>query len=488
MKKITFLLSLIFYLGGFSQSNLEQEFLVSLNHKYSEDQTTISVYNKDREELIIVTTQKKSLLINVLDSTFQLKRTFEIDRPGKNDAMLLGILQKGDSLLITYSNKLFTGISSQYIDVITGSMYPNISGEKILYQQYLASEIIDNELYVLSIRDNKSDLYVYRFKSDQSMEIMAFPFGDTKFLDDKYEFYLYNLLKKGNLLMQKISDEGPSSIELVSRHNKVYFKENEIILTIDFFRNMTKFISLNLTDTTKIVKDFMQPLVVDNTTIPGSSNSFLYNNFLFQINVSSLQLALNIKSINDGELQKEFRFNLKDTLLLNNSTIMQHGVALDYDYIFFWEQNETRELTKSKQVLRKLGRSDVGINVYEYAGILDVTVGGVLDIIGGNSDYQYNPGFKLSMPPIGYYSALTYSLYKSLRSKTVQFHSLLSNQSFDRLDNSMDNSIFYSLFEILEEKKDIIYVEDFFRVKESYYILIYVKPEKKHNLIRLVPK
>ncbi|MCB0824503.1 MAG: hypothetical protein KDC09_17530, partial [Bacteroidales bacterium] len=71
---------------------------------------------------------------------------------------------------------------------------------------------------------------------------------------------------------------------------------------------------------------------------------------------------------------------------------------------------------------------------------------------------------------------------------TVQFHSLLSNQSFDRLDNSMDNSIFYSLFEILEEKKDIIYVEDFFRVKESYYILIYVKPEKKHNLIRLVPK
>lgn len=73
MKKITFLLSLIFYLGGFSQSNLEQEFLVSLNHKYSEDQTTISVYNEDREELIIVTTQKKSLLINVLDSTFQLK-------------------------------------------------------------------------------------------------------------------------------------------------------------------------------------------------------------------------------------------------------------------------------------------------------------------------------------------------------------------------------------------------------------------------------
>ncbi len=486
MKKITTVLFLLLTLHGFSQLYLKQEHLGSLNFKTKEDETTLDLYNEDQQELTLFTTQKKQLLVNILDRSFKLIRSFEVDRPGKNDANLMGALRAGDSILIVYSNKLFTGLSSQYINLKTGEMHPYIHEDKINYQRFLASEMINNVLYIVSIRDNQSDLYVYKIYPDRRMEIIPFAFGDKKFMDLTYDYYLYDLLEKGNVFMQKISREEPNGIAILSAQNKIYFHGDEIILTSDYFRHSTKYIRLNLADSTTLVKDFQQPEIERDITIPGHSNSYVFEGYISQISASALEMAVTVKSIYDSQLIRTFRVSLTDTMSLNNTGITQKGSA----YPLF--SKKERELKYTEQVLRKLGRSDIGIGVFDIGDSYEVTIGGIIEVthppVGFVVSPSAGPTMYTGMPDVGYYSATTYNLYSSLRTKSVHFHSLIEKETFEKIDIPFEDNMFDAVVKYIEMFSDNFFVEHIFKIKTDYYMLYYVKDEKKHNLVRLVPE
>jgi len=245
---------------------------------------------------------------------------------------------------------------------------------------------------------------------------------------------------------------------------KLYPQGNKIILTIDSSSALTQGLEIDLNSFEITEKVFLKP---DIGEVIGNSNSYLFQDKLFQINSSATQLILRIQDYNLKETAVEYRFNDKETADFKNSPfLIQTG------------NRPVRALKKSKKFLSRMRNKSAGITVYESENDFLVTIGGTNTVLSTESlifGSLFSAGSVLASGevyiPELYSDQIPQNVFfecrfdESLKPKNLNFYPLANDYIGRFLDENRSISVYHVV------KYQDFYLMSFYDAKEKQLIL-----------------
>jgi hypothetical protein len=246
-------------------------------------------------------------------------------------------------------------------------------------QTFLHGLTYKSQFYILSI-DLDAQLILYEFKGTEYTS-SSFDASHLKYAPDEmaYTYLINKALKSGSQgsigvsQLEILEENLPNSIELVSTEGKLIQRDDKLYLIVDLDDRRTDVIEISLTDKTMNITSFDQPYEDFDLTGTVKSNSYLHEDKLYQVMVSQDKMIMSIKDFASKQEIKRFEVYRNDEeISFSNTVITQLGGAYE-DY---------RELSKTKQLLRKMVHSFPGISVHKLDNQLEITVGGSKEVQG----------------------------------------------------------------------------------------------------------
>jgi len=216
------------------------------------------------------------------------------------------------------------------------------------------------------------------------------------------------------------------------------------------------------------------------------SNSYLYKNFLFQIKGCNEELQFSVIDLLTDSLIKGEKVTVEEEITFRNSPLFQEGGTTVF------VQGKKKELETTKQILKKIADSNIGIAVYETSDTLELTLGGYLEVkqnsFGG--PMVSTPGKTIStpsgtiyMPGYSYNPTMNgYNSYKNKRS--IYFKSLLNIADFEHLSGEAKRNAFDKIKDFNDFLGSNISSETVFRVEDYYVLGYYNALDKKYLLLK----
>jgi hypothetical protein len=314
-----------------------------------------------------------------LDQNMQIVDSLSYERPNKKVyTNMIGYNGDATHPRLFWSSSDYKAIFTQNFDFesrkITTQLYQMTFKDERVLQNFSEKGFF----YILTVVKNSNFLKLYAFDNEgktaeKTIDLAGFHFFKAY---DYKRTNLYGVLGE-NLLpfeapfsLQKISTDDPTSLTDSAKKRKCYSNSNEIIITIDSNIDYTQLIILNLTDftaTEKIIKKTNIPYYQFKSEI--NSNSFLFDNKVYQVKSSSDKLIVSLKDFDDN-LIKEYTVNADNPIDFKNSTILQEGGGF----------GGKRELENTSQFIRKVNNSNMGLSCYSIRNNTLITMGSVSEL------------------------------------------------------------------------------------------------------------
>lgn len=315
-------------------------------------------------------------------------------------------------------------------------------------EKFIQTVTIKNTCYLLSILRESSVLKVYKLNNIHSQKPYSIDLKNEFFLgSDNNRVSLYDLFRtRSNGIFvgtetDKIEEDTPNSIEVVSAEKKLYVIDGKIVFTFDNNRNVTQILTINPIDNSYDIKSFEKPLLKVELR-QKKSNSFISDDIIFTIASTNDSLGLKIQDFKSKQILKEFLVARVDTITFKNTPIIQEGGVYD----------KYRELESSQKFLRKLTSADLGISAYKQREEYLITIGSKKEIkVGGGGMMMPMGGFGgIPIATIGsanvffnpaYYAYNSYSTTKSVHIKSLfdldfnHINGAIKDNSFDKINN-----------------------------------------------------
>jgi len=313
---------------------------------------------------------------------------------------------------------------------------------KLKGEEYIESISTNNSFYLISRPKNKNQFNIYTFNEDFLVNENEIIFKEDDFLDRRDRpIKLYDIFFK----TRKINNKAPNSIEATSKFVKFYDYDNRVIITSDIYNEFTFLININLNDFSYSVDKFVHPKY-ETSMIYVKSNSYVYENNLFQIITSSKKLNIQITDLETKKIIKEYSASKSSPIDFKNSQIILEG----------GDFKKHRELDKTSQFLRKIAKYRVGISVYKQKGIYQMTVGGITE---GSSGMGYVFAGAIVGGMVGgvivaaSINSMTYSYYGYTKTKSVRITGLFDDD-FTHVKGAISDNPFEIMKAFFEENKE----------------------------------
>ena len=199
-------------------------------------------------------------------------------------------------------------------------------------------------------------------------------------------------------------------------------------------------------------------------------NSYLLNGKLFFISATNESMHIIISDFYNGARFKYFDANREDTIDFKNTPVLQKGKVLYF--------NSTRELMKTKQLLRNMTSGHAAI-----AALNDSM--GIAITMGSNEEIQQMsmPGYGVSpgstYTGMGYFSTYTWT-------QTVRFRMLVDSITFQHIPGDMEPSINDRIDEFSQGIKIPDHAENLL-FQDGWYIYIYYDKKKQSLVLQQFP-
>jgi hypothetical protein len=282
----------------------------------------------------------------------------------------------------------------------------------------------------------------------------------------------------------KIDEAGLPDIQSVSAKNKVYLIHDTLFLTMN--RNLAntivyafdlykKTVSYRLIENESVKKVYNQYTRENKVEGDYVDNSYLLNGKLYFISASDESLHVSISDFYSGARLKYFEVKREDTIDFKNTVVLQEGKALYF--------NNTKELTKTKQLLRKMTSGNAAI-----AAINDSM--GTAITLGSNKEEQ-----QMGLPSYGFTSGSSIiwvggggpgNFSRGTWTKAVRFRMLVDSMTFQHIPGDMEASINDRIDEFSHDIKIPAHAENLL-FQDGRYIYIYYDKKKQSLVLQQFP-
>lgn len=360
MKKILFFF-LIFHKSILIGQTVLNSYPMDLK-KYDEYNMIMNVENTTTHDVFVFATNAVNVTILKYNSALFLTEQFTVPRTNLENHSIIGYSFSEDG------NPTLYWATDDYKSILVVKYYLETKTYKMLsYSSPISSQFIiatfqKNNLFYMITKDLTTPaLIVYVFKNGV-VEEKLFDFSSFTFQDKKTKRISFNQVVTENLI-EKIELNEYNPLFKSSKKSKLYMIDQHIILTLDHNPTQTQVFDMNLENNDIAEKTFTQSVINNPKKI---SNSFLYNDKIYQVNASQDELVFDIKNYNSGETLKSYKVMKNDTIRFKSSPLLVQG-----------ENQRTRELKNTSKFLQRLSNLDAGISVFKNSQNTLVTLGGV---------------------------------------------------------------------------------------------------------------
>ena len=294
-----------------------------------------------------------------------------------------------------------------------------------------------------------------------------------------------------------IEENIPLSIEISSKKTKIYPSKNELLISSNHKLEGTRIIRLSLDDNyfqSTFHKAFPKSL---ENNIVKKSNSFILKNKLYHLSASKDTLIFTVDNLLNKERIKTISLGKKGAINFKNGPIYEQGAVANFS-LSNKSIGSRKIISSTKEFLRKLSNSEVGIQVYNKENISDITIGGVKEIQGnGASTATSFPVLVngLAGPiEIMYHTTMpaSYSYNSYINSRSVFLKSLLNKNSLEHIDGDAPNLI-TNVFDKISMRsrylknsvlKKKLAIETIFKMNNFFVYGYYNTKEKTYTLVK----
>ncbi len=341
---------------------------------------------------------------------------------------------------------------------------------KLKKEEYLEALSIDNTFYLFSRPNQSSKINIYEFNSDLTSTLHEIKFNKDDFLDVRDKpIHFYEILSDP----VKIENKTPNSIEATSKNVKLYNYGKKVSITSDRYKEYTYIINIDLENYIYSSDRIFKPSIEDSY-LGLKTNSFLFENNLFQIISNSKQLTIQITDIDTKAIIKEYTVKKNEPISFKNSFIIQEGGDFD----------KYRELDKTSQFLRKISQAHAGISVFKQNGVFQITYGSAIEMPSGGSYVAIGVlvGGVSGGIIMASINAATTSYYGYTNSKSVRATGLF-DENFNHIEGEVSLNIFDRI-KIYAENIKGLQAETIINLEDYYLYGHYNKIKKVYRLVK----
>ncbi len=482
-------LILIFF--ALSSSLIAQKQVVQLPgitySNFIKDRTAFSLSNSETSDLALVIPDKRTVTAYLFNEKFEKidSITAESLRIKFKDIIGYRVTDKHYTTLFATQNKHFLGVVDFDFEnnkTKTEQLDINLSGEEVL-----ETVTHNNRFFLLSMNDDFDGLIIRELLEDGTLHRIDIQINDPIAIKD--------LLtrrnkaddvgnRKGSIFNEalppeifEIDNKNPNSLDTTSKLNKLYAKDNNLILTFDNFEAFTLAYFIDLSDFSVTEKRFPHEMI-DGEYLE-KSNSFLFKDNLFQIAVNDDKLLFTISDFNSGVHIKTFRATKERPINFKNTNLIQKNGM-------FMGENEIRYLDDTAQFLRKINNGLPGIAIQRNGDNYQMNIGGTQVFGGGGGGVMMAGGGAVGGPVGGMavtvYFNPTYTSYGSYNNtKSIYIESLFDTE-FNHIEGYPIKNVFDKVKEYQDSFKNID-AEEVFSHNDKVYFGYYNKKGEVYNIV-----
>ena len=448
--KFTLLLSIIITVCSYGQ----KEIYKSENpYKYSGygNKESLAISNPEKDEIVLLIEDSKSTNLILLNETRKEIGNLKTDRLASNFKNFLGYnLYEDGSYAIIFSDTKHKKFGLLKFNFTANSIEQKTLDFSYKKQKYVTSFTQNGNFYFMTaLKGGSDDVNFFKFENNDTFSNKTISFSFITTSVDGYKSRPIDLLTTrylGNGSLTKINPISPSSITTTSDPNKLYQIGNEVFITVDKSKNVTKVVRVNLEDFSIKTESFEKPKLEPKegqTAYFTKHNSFIHDGLIYQVKASSTEMKLTAKKLIDKEIVQELNVKKKDSITFKNGPIYQEKKSSS----IFAPESE-RQLEKTSKFLRKMSNANAGITVDIVNEKMQLTIGGHIErkssgggfgvagfagggLVGGLAVAGISSGFNPTFT--------NYNSYSS--SKTTYINCLFDNE-FNHLQGDFKDNIF----------------------------------------------
>jgi hypothetical protein len=333
------------------------------------DRDVFQIVDSTANEINLFVSDKSRVKVIKLGSDMKIIDSMSVARPHSRYTNMIGYNRSENGYRLFWASNNREEIYTQLFDfgkhsAITNSFTLPYKGERLI-QEFSANGLF----YITTVLKNSNNLKFYIFKPDGSKDEKTLDLTGFRFFSVEYQRTTFSDYFGNGQPMIKVYPESPTSLVTSSAKSKMYVNNNAVTMTFDRNFDYTQMVIVDLEKLTASEKFIKKPFMTFFDRYDLNSGSFLIDDKIFQVKLSSEKLILTVKDLND-KLLKEYMTLGNATMDFKNTDIVQENDG----------SNNTRILENTSQFIRKINNMNMGISAYKLDGNYLITLGCVSDL------------------------------------------------------------------------------------------------------------
>jgi hypothetical protein len=466
MRNSFLLLLAVLYIAGRTplfaqQKQLEQ--VIGWKGKHLELHT---ITNKAKQQSCTFVVGADSIRALVLNSRAQAVQQFNIPHV-LEEQLLGGFFRDGRVYLFTESNG-HAKLHNWVLDIATGTINHAALPFDLKKEKRVEVYSCGDRFVYFTVNSKTAEFIVYNFTSESNYSTIRYHFEEGIWEDLTREDGLSRKVS-----VKKVDQEGECSINVAIRQNKIYLNNDTLLLLMDNKRGLTTVFSFDLVHDKPGFRTLPHKGRTIDSIRPVSENTFLLRNKLYYVLATSDSLCIEVADFYTGEVLKTFAAGKDDSISFKNTPIIQEGSSNS--------KNDTRELDKTRQLLRKMMNGDaVLVASLNNNNQVEISVGSYTRVNAGLVAGGGYAGGALATTgaPAGVFIVPTGGFSRGTWTKSARFTMLLDAATFHHVEGNPANSINDRIASYTAGMKIAPDAENLFRLDNTYYYAYYHKDER----------
>ncbi len=427
--------------------------------------------------------------INVfyLQDEYEDSKEVAIKKASNNTKHYVGSFFESDSslALIFFSKKLHF-YSKLSVNLISGCYSENDYQLSNSNQMHINSWEVKDSLYVLTVLENSSELTLFKFSGNNQVSEYNYHVGkDIQVVLGVNSLYEFVDSDEGRI--QKIINTMPVNMYLASAKNKSYLVGNEIILSFDSHHSSTFLLKLSIGSNRF---DIVEYPITDKTYLEFSkSNSFYYQNTLFQIGINDDYMGFIVRDIDNKDRIGNFGISKGEKIDFANTGIIRRNEKEG----FLYGTPVIRNISNTKKFFRLASTMNPAISVFKNKDNCQINLGTVENIqqsggvsartlIVSGGKMTSGMGSNLVMPESVYYFPSNYSFTSYSTRISIGFSTIVNLKDYKHNPIPITKYTYNYIVDYANLMHGNQGMVTIFKFKGDYYLGYYTYGSNTYNL------
>ena len=437
MLRIPYIILAVFIFGQLSAQKIYHQENIGWKAKNME---LLAIHDSANNQHVVFLVNGDSIRVYLLNRNDAVVRVFSFSR-SDGEKVLGGFIDQRKIYLFSENGK--PGMFLNYIlNTEDGSVTQHFIGSELKNETVINHINSGNHFLYFTINKKTSEFSVYNWHNPANVDTIRFPFNNKNTWQDIFSTQGRFFIPTGTT---SVGETGVLDIHTAGSLNKLYFIHDTLLLVLNNNIGITKVYTFDIKGekfsyreikNDSVRKKYLQVSAEHGTKFivdeEYADNTFLKDGKLYFVSAKTDRLFISITDFYSGSLLQKFSVEKDGPIDFKNTPIIQEGS----DYL----PNDKRELTRTKQLLKKMLKTNAFIGVVTDSTRMALTIGAwEQELAGGggsgisNSQFTGVPGSMVSVPYRNdYVSPWTGAAY---------FRMQLDSQSLSYIPGPMQTSI-----------------------------------------------